>query len=179
MFPFCSQSCAEESSGVLTEVELDPGTPSTFTPIIKAGLEAMNHTLRLVAFTLGAFMPSVLLAQTPAPSEAPGAADPAAPKPSVITPPDWIRIPTGEQINREYPARALRNDVEGRATLRCKVMDAGTLTDCTVTSQTPSGYGFGNAALKLSRYFMMRPKTVDGAPVGGATVKVPIPFRMR
>jgi protein TonB len=147
------------------------------------GREAMNTTLRLVAFAFGGIlMPSALLAQTPvqsqASSSAPAPAGSEAPKPSVILPPDWLRVPSGEQINRQYPTRALRNNVEGRATLRCRVTDAGALTDCSVTSETPHGYGFGNAALKLSRYFIMGPKTVDGARVGGAIVNVPIPFRM-
>jgi protein TonB len=62
--------------------------------------------------------------------------------------------------------------------LRCTVTVDGNVTNCSVTSETPTGQGFGEAALKLSRYFQMRPKTVDGAPVGGATVNIGIPFRL-
>jgi hypothetical protein len=43
-------------------------------------------------------------------------------------------------------------------------------------AESPSGLGFGEAALTLTRYFAMRPKTVNGIPVGGATVVIPMRF---
>jgi hypothetical protein len=45
-----------------------------------------------------------------------------------------------------------------------------------VTSETSTGLGFGTAALKLSTYFRMRPKMVDGRPVDDGEVTVPINF---
>jgi protein TonB len=100
-------------------------------------------------------------------------------KPSIITRPDWARIPSASQISRLYPKRAAREKVQGRVVLRCQVTKAGALTECRVLSETPEGYGFGDAALKLSKMFVMRPKTVDGAPVDDAWVNIPLPFRMR
>ena len=49
----------------------------------------------------------------------PPAPAPEPPRPSVITNPDWARKPSGEDIARYYPDRALRMEVEGRATLSC------------------------------------------------------------
>jgi protein TonB len=93
--------------------------------------------------------------------------------------PNWLHIPTGDQINREYPDRARRQNVEGRAVIRCTVAATGKLTQCNVVSETPEGYGFGAALLKLSKRFTMQPKTKDGVAVDGATVTIPMNFRMR
>jgi protein TonB len=120
---------------------------------------------------------SIGWAQTEGDGPQPNAVAPG--KPSIITRPDWARLPNASQVNRVYPKRALREKVQGRVTLRCQVTKTGALTGCRVLSETPEGYGFGEAALKLSKMFTMRPKTVDGAPVGGAVVNIPIPFRMR
>jgi protein TonB len=50
----------------------------------------------------------------------------------VITQPDWLRKPTGEDMARYYPDRAQRMNIEGRATISCTVTANGTLSNCTV-----------------------------------------------
>jgi periplasmic protein TonB len=81
-------------------------------------------------------------------------------------------------MTRFYPPQALETNVEGRAVIRCTVTVAGTLTACAIVQEQPRGYGFGRAAIQLSPYFRMTPKTEDGRPVGGASVDVPIQFRL-
>ena len=53
---------------------------------------------------------------------------------------------------------------------------AGAIKLCSVVKKTPTGAGFGAAALKLSRYFRMSPKLEDGTPVDGGVVLVPVKF---
>jgi hypothetical protein len=45
---------------------------------------------------------------------------------------------------------------------------------CTVSSETPTGHGYASAALALTEPFVMRPMTIDGEPVGGADINIPI-----
>ncbi|HEY1752209.1 MAG TPA: energy transducer TonB [Caulobacteraceae bacterium] len=106
-------------------------------------------------------------------------ADPPAVTPDVfaspvVIDPDWAAyVPP---INPVYPKAAFRAGVSGRATLSCLVSAEGRLQDCKVIEQTPPGYDFGDAALKLSRSFRMTPQLRDGVAVGGAKVTFPVAF---
>ena len=103
---------------------------------------------------------------------------PPPPRPAVITNPDWVRRPSGEDLARYFPDRASRNSISGRATINCQVTASGGLEGCSVVSEDPADYGFGEAALRMSRLFRMRPQSRDGVPVGGASVRIPITFRL-
>ncbi len=98
--------------------------------------------------------------------------------PSIVTRPQWLVTPTPEQFQDHYPRRAWREDVEGKATLQCRVGVDTLLHDCQVLEETPAGFGFGEAAVAMSAEMRMSPRTIDGRPDGGAVVRVPIVFKL-
>ena len=119
------------------------------------------------------------LSAPPTPTPIPVAVDPppAPPTPAVLTGMVWLQRPSSQDFNRYYPPRALEREQEGRVMLDCLV-DAGGRISCTVISEDPTGWGFGEAALRISRNFRAAAQTSDGRPTSGGRTRVPISFRL-
>jgi TonB family protein len=125
---------------------------------------------------LAAILLALSLSTLAAVAQAATGADAA--RPVRITRPDWDRLPSGEDLARYYPEQAQRLELEGKATILCDVETTGLLRDCEVVSEVPADGEFGAAALKLAPLFRMKPATRDGAPVGGAKIRIPILFKL-
>jgi hypothetical protein len=94
----------------------------------------------------------------------------------VITNPAVTYMPRYEDMLKVFPKEALMMHIPGKALLDCIVTDRGALDPCTIVTETPRGYGFGEAALSLAGLYKMKPGLRDGEPEGGRRVHVPFNF---
>lgn len=88
------------------------------------------------------------------------------PRPLVV-PVRWARRPSQAEIDGAFPAQALPTGVGGEATVRCQIEADGTLSACSVGSETEGDLGFGQAALGLAPRFRVQRASGE---VGGGTV---------
>jgi hypothetical protein len=86
---------------------------------------------------------------------------------SEIKDPVWIDSPRAAWTTDLVEGLAARNHQDGEATARCTVMQSGALGDCWVERETPSGIGFGEAALIVLQHARMKPLSASGASVAG------------
>jgi protein TonB len=100
---------------------------------------------------------------------------PAEVGPARITNPRWLRQP--RDLEMYYPTRALAREIPGQVVLDCLVDVAGAL-NCSVVSETPANWGFGQAALRISRDYRMVPAMRDGQAVEGR-YRMRVPFEVR
>lgn len=99
-------------------------------------------------------------------------------KMALIATPHWLHVPTGDDLAANYPATAARQGISGIAMMRCTVTAAGLMSACELINEEPQGQGFGAATLRLAQLFKMAPKAVDGRSVEGATIIIPVRWRM-
>jgi hypothetical protein len=59
-------------------------------------------------------------------------------------------------VSGYFPPRALAQGVSGRVLLACEFRSERRVA-CSIESETPSGYGFGNAALAISEDYRVAP----------------------
>lgn len=119
------------------------------------------------------WMPVAACALSVVPAAAAAAPQPEGP---VFTAPDWRRRPSIEEMFVVWPKEAMQRGRGGRGTISCKISVQGMLFDCRVVSEEPAGAGFGAAAIALTPQFLMKPPMLDGKPVSGGTIEIPIRF---
>jgi TonB family protein len=83
-----------------------------------------------------------------------------------VTNPEWLRKPPYDQLAAVYPVGDRKG---GQATVGCKVTKQGILHDCTVIDERPYGVGFGQAIMRLTSQFIMKPAMKDGKAVEAVT----------
>jgi protein TonB len=118
------------------------------------------------------------LSAPPTPTPIPVAIDPppAPPNPGIITNPTFLQRPSGQDFARYFPPRALERGQSGRVMLDCLVAADGRIS-CSVSSEDPPGWGFGEASIRAAREFRVAPSTVDGRPTSGGRIRVPMAWR--
>lgn len=160
----------------VTEAEPKPQPPTTVTNTLPTP-PLTDDVIAIVTGDKVAEGPTITTTH-PVPDPQPEAppAPPQPPAPAVIRNPTWVSQPTAAQMMGAYPSRAADRAIEGSARLNCLVLPNGRVTDCNVTQETGSN-GFGAAAQRLSRYFRLNPRTVNGA-AEGSRVDIGIRFTL-
>lgn len=86
-----------------------------------------------------------------------------------------LQEPSGQDLAENYPRAAIEQSVQGSATIECLV-DLDATPSCQVTAEAPTGWGFGAAALDISRSFRLAPATRNGVPTRGGIIRRTIRF---
>ncbi|HKT53639.1 MAG TPA: TonB family protein, partial [Caulobacteraceae bacterium] len=115
----------------------------------------------------------------PAPKALPPPPPPAPPAPHVVHGAQYTRSPDADAMAQCYPDRAQRMNTEGTSVMSCSVTASGTLSGCSVTSENPADFGFGEQAVHcLARLFKVKPEDRDGVPVAGGTISLSIRWQL-
>ncbi len=89
---------------------------------------------------------------------------------------DPSKTPSREDLVHVFPAKASAEKRDGQATMSCRVMSDGVLSSCWIVSEVPPGYGFGQAAIALSKILKGKPATLNGQPIDGAEIRFALGF---
>ena len=89
---------------------------------------------------------------------------------------NWVREPSARDFARYFPNEALEEGQSGNVTLSCIIGGSGRLA-CSVASESPGGYGFGDAAIGISRQLRVRTTLPDGTSAEGREMRLPLSFR--
>jgi periplasmic protein TonB len=90
--------------------------------------------------------------------------------------PDWLRAPSAEDVRRYHPDLAARQGIGGRAVLDCVLGPRGEMASCVVVSESPAGMGFGQSALKISKFYKVRLQLGPNPMGQGSHLRIPIRF---
>lgn len=113
-----------------------------------------------------------ILAAAALAAASPAAAPPTGPDVTVTGPqhPTATVVVGGDettvgQLVTVWPEAAYRDKVNGHVTLSCKVDAFGLAEECRVASESPTGKGFGQAALQMRTTFKLKPATGPNGPI--------------
>jgi hypothetical protein len=91
---------------------------------------------------------------------------------SLVMHPHWTKRPSWDDLRKLYPkgVRGVTADVVAS----CRIDDQGRFTSCDIVRESPSGLGFGESTIRLSKLFQMRTIDGDGSPVAGRKLSLPV-----
>ncbi|CAN5336503.1 hypothetical protein BH11PSE2_BH11PSE2_06190 [soil metagenome] len=94
--------------------------------------------------------------------------------------PHWTGLPSDAELGSVFPAKAKSAGVGvSQVSLLCTIGEGGVLGDCRSLAESPTGFGFGDAAVAISSRFVVSPWSDDGLPTIGARVRVPLRYEMK
>ena len=67
----------------------------------------------------------------------------------VYVTPRWTSFPDSNALADYYPPSAINDDRTGQASVECTVLDTAGHISCVLVSETPKGYGFGSATVRV------------------------------
>jgi len=90
----------------------------------------------------------------------------------VIVRPDWVQVPTVEQLRPEGIRNPTRSDYEpqGEVQLRCVLKVDGLVDDCRVIALSTAYPELGATALEAASHFRHAPRLADGRLAAGMPV---------
>lgn len=96
----------------------------------------------------------------------------------LVTDPDWDKQPSGDDLSRYFPEKAMNRHIAGRALIACRVASDGYLQKCLILDEAPADQNFGDASVRMAekRLFHMKPMSLMGRPVAGQVVFIPVFF---
>jgi hypothetical protein len=89
---------------------------------------------------------------------------------------DPSHMPTREDLVPLFPTKAAAERKDGTAMMSCRVKRDGVLSACWIVTEIPPGYGFGQAAIALSKILKGTPATLNGQPIDGAEIRFALGF---
>ena len=149
-----------------------------------AGAGTARHiTIRTSTDWVGACPPGMktnqIQFQPPLGSAAAGRANADAPPPAKTveaTDLEWVRRPSEPDMAMYFPLRGKELSKSASTRVRCVLHQDGTLGACALQGETPVGYGFGDASLRVAKLYQaqMTAELLAGVRNGGIAVTVPL-----
>jgi TonB family protein len=96
---------------------------------------------------------------------------------TITVSPRWLKRLDADALAREYPDEAMRTDREGDTQVTCQIVADGHLTACTLLSENPSGYHFGEATMKLVQKLQLDMNDGAAKNMAGGRINIPVRFR--
>lgn len=81
-------------------------------------------------------------------------------------------------VNPKYPDMALLNNKDGYVLVQFTVDKEGMTKDIIILEESPKGYGFGKASLKVVKEYKYEPFLIERKPVELTGVKTRITFQI-
>lgn len=92
--------------------------------------------------------------------------------------PVWSQAATGADLSRFYPMQALRLGIEARVVATCRIAEDLSLACVSFEINPPEHTMFEDAAKRIVALYRASPKLKDGKDAAGATVRLPILFKI-